>query len=131
LIKVSKHTTVFPISLAILVILLHMFMPHDHHLDTSFTETDQSCNSHENEKGNRSAFPTHCHAFNVLDFEKSRASVNTTHEFAKSDFHTFEITNPNPSRLTGTNLRYSDFQDQPIITDFQKLSLLRAPPLLV
>jgi hypothetical protein len=108
-----------------------MFMPHDHHLDTSFTDTDQTCNSHENEAENRSAFPTHCHAFNVLDFEKSRASVNTSHEFTTSDFHTIEITNPNPSGLTVTNLRYSDFQKLPPTADFRKLSLLRAPPSLV
>jgi hypothetical protein len=127
LIKVSKHTTVFPVSLAILVILLHMFMPHDHHLDTSFTDTDQSCNSHENETENRSTFPAHCHAFNILDFEKSRASVNTSHEFTTSDFHTVEIT----SGLIATNLRYSDFLELPLTVDFQKLSLLRAPPSLV
>ena len=129
--KDYKYIAVFSLWVASLIILVHLFIPHDHHNDNSFIETDGTCTSHENESETRSAFPTHCHAFNVLAFENNKTSVVPTQEFPVSEFISSENTDPVLCYPTGIILQYSDLKELQQNAAFKKLSLLRAPPSLV
>ena len=46
------------------VIILHMFIPHDHHYDIA-TEIGH----HHNDKNSTNENPFHCHYFNNIDFD--------------------------------------------------------------
>jgi hypothetical protein len=127
--KVLKHTAVFSLWLACLVILAHLFVPHDHHSDSFFTETEGSCTSHKAES--RSGLPTHCHAFNDLAFDKGRPSVVINSDLPTSDLHPFEVINSATNLLSGSTFRYSIFRNSYISTDSPELSQLRGPPSLV
>jgi hypothetical protein len=115
----------------ILVILLHLVVPHDHHSDSSFTEVDGTCTSHGDETETKSTFPHHCHAFNDLTFDKSRILVKHNNCFSTPDFLYFEIINPISAALTGVDYRYPAFLRFIKNVDSLCFSLLRAPPSLV
>jgi hypothetical protein len=68
--KFFKKIAVLFLWLAVIIIMAHAVVPHDHHSEFSGSFPDTSCNAHENGVGNNRPLPLHCHAFNDLVCEK-------------------------------------------------------------
>jgi hypothetical protein len=68
--KFFRKVAVLLLWLAMIIIMAHAVVPHDHHAEFSCSIPDKSCNSHENGAENHAPLPLHCHAFNDLVCEK-------------------------------------------------------------
>lgn len=69
--KVIKIIPVFFLWFAWLVVIAHLIIPHDHHLNDSFATKQDICPVSDGKTGHSSGFPLHCHAFNDLTSEKA------------------------------------------------------------
>lgn len=69
--KVIKIVPVFFLWFAWLVVMAHMVIPHDHHLNDSFATRQDMCPVSNGETGRNNLPPLHCHAFNDLASEKA------------------------------------------------------------
>jgi len=127
--RISGHINTILMGLAIAVIILHLFIPHDHHPDAFYAETDTDCTSHQ-ESETRSTFPGHCHALNDLAFDKSRQSVANVQHFLNSDLPVAEHALSIPSQASFSKLLFSDQSNAPLQDQILSLFLLRAPPSL-
>jgi hypothetical protein len=68
--KVAKSIRAFFLLLAAMTVVVHMVIPHDHHLSGSAGGQKNSCHSSNERSHHRPLFPAHCHAFNDLAAEK-------------------------------------------------------------
>jgi hypothetical protein len=68
--KFFKNISTRFLWLAVIIIMVHSVIPHDHHPEYSGSNPDTSCNAAENEAGHHPSLPLHCHAFNDLVCEK-------------------------------------------------------------
>ena len=68
--KFIKKFQIFFLLLACLAIVVHMIIPHDHHLSDSTAGQDDSCPVSDNTPGHKTGFPIHCHALHDLASEK-------------------------------------------------------------
>jgi hypothetical protein len=107
---------------ALLVMILHMIIPHDHH--DSEVGRIGSCtvpaSNHEHP-----VFPAHCHALNVLVSEKILIVKSIDfHYIIVPDRSVFDFVNKD--LICFTDQMHIDFFPQAVIPDS---SLLRAPPL--
>jgi hypothetical protein len=127
--RLAGHINTFLMGLAIAVIILHLFIPHDHHPDAFYAETDTECTSHS-ESESRTTFPGHCHALNDLAFDKSRISVVNVQHFPHSDVPAVEQAFSIPSQASFSKLLLSDQRNAPLQDQILCLFLLRAPPSL-
>jgi hypothetical protein len=127
--KVFKNITSFSLWLAMLVIIAHQFIPHDHHLGHIYPEKGEACSTtHEAESENPSNLPLHCHAFNNLTLEKNTAPVTPNIHVIALYFIVVKVHHPITPGLVIINRCFADFQEPLIKIDFLKLSSLRAPP---
>jgi hypothetical protein len=127
--KVFKNITSFSLWLAMLVIIAHQFIPHDHHLGHIYPEKGEACSTtHEAESENPSNLPLHCHAFNNLTLEKNTAPVTPNIHVIALYFIVVKVHHPITPDLVIINRCFADFQEPLIKIDFLKLSSLRAPP---
>jgi|WetSurMetagenome_2_1015567.scaffolds.fasta_scaffold593138_1 hypothetical protein len=69
--KFKKKIPVFSLWLACIAIVVHMIIPHDHHLSDSSACQDESCPVSDNTPGHKTGFPIHCHALHDLTSEKA------------------------------------------------------------
>jgi hypothetical protein len=127
--RLAGHINTFLMGLAIAVIILHLFIPHDHHPDAFYAETDTDCTSHS-ESENRTTFPGHCHALNDLAFDKSRISVANVQYLPHSDLPAVEKAFSIPAQASFSELLFSDQRNAPFQDQTLSLFLLRAPPSL-
>jgi hypothetical protein len=127
--RLSGHINTILMGLAIAVIILHLFIPHDHHPDAFYAETDTACTSHQ-ESETKTTFPGHCHALNDLAFDKSRHTVSNIQHFQNSDFPALEVFLSIPTQASHTKLLHSDLRNVPFQDQILRLFLLRAPPSL-
>jgi len=127
--KFFKNIAVFSLWLAGLVIMSHLFIPHDHHSDSSVFSKENDCHAENMKHHSKSpAFPLHCHALNDLTFEKTTTVFFANNNIPTCDlfFHSFVesvISNPASSCVN-----FKDFHIPLIETDFLRLSPFRAPP---
>jgi len=127
--KVSKNITTFSLWLAMLVIVAHQFIPHDHHLGHIYPEKGEACSdAHEGESENTSKLPLHCHAFNNLTFAKNTAPVAPNIHVIALYFVVVDVFNSITPVFVILKSSFADFQEPLIKIDFLKLSSLRAPP---
>jgi hypothetical protein len=70
--KILKYTSVIFLWFAGLTLCAHLLLPHDHHIDSTFSSQNENCPASDNESGHHPGFPVHCHAFNDLVSEKFR-----------------------------------------------------------
>jgi hypothetical protein len=72
--KAAHHISNFLLLLSVLIINLHLIVPHDHHRDILNPDLKHSCPVQENRNGH-TKFPEHCSMLNdmsnVLAFEAS------------------------------------------------------------
>jgi len=68
--KVIKPIRAFFLLLAAMAVVVHMVIPHDHHLSGSSAGLKNSCSMSHERSHHRPLFPAHCHAFNDLAAEK-------------------------------------------------------------
>lgn len=68
--KFVRKVAVLLLWLAVIIVMAHSVVPHDHHTEFSVSIPDTSCNAHENRPGNHHPLPIHCRAFNDLVCEK-------------------------------------------------------------
>lgn len=66
--------------LAVILLCAHQIIPHDHHIASPYADLDKNCPASENKSEHHTGFPVHCHVFNDLVSEKSRAiNVSPNH----------------------------------------------------
>lgn len=68
--KVIKSIRAFSLLLAGMAIVVHMIIPHDHHLAATVIGVKESCPFSQHKSEHHPFFPAHCHAFNDLAAEK-------------------------------------------------------------
>lgn len=68
--KTIKYLPLFFMLLAWMVLTAHQVIPHDHHLNDSYTNKEDNCPVSESKTDHNKGFPLHCHAFNDLTSEK-------------------------------------------------------------
>ena len=130
--KVFKNITTFSLWLAMLVIIAHQFIPHDHHLGHIYPEKGETCSTtHDGDSENTSKLPLHCHAFNNLTLEKNTTLVAPSIHDIAFYFIDVKIYHSITPGSVIINRCFSDFQEPLIKIDFLKLSSLRAPPAIV
>ncbi|MHB8136139.1 MAG: hypothetical protein ACYDH1_18175 [Anaerolineaceae bacterium] len=130
--KVFKNITSFSLWLAMLVIIAHQFIPHDHHLGHISPEKGEACSTtHGGESENTSKLPLHCHAFNNLTFAKNTAPVAPNIHVIAYYFIDVKVYHSITPDFVFINRFFPDFQEPLIKLDFLKLSSLRAPPAIV
>jgi hypothetical protein len=125
--KIYKYTSVFFLWLAALTLCGHLLLPHDHHIDGSFSGQNENCPASNSESGHHSGFPVHCHAFNDLVTERFRVfqilpdnQYNLNAFISSSEKIAFD--------LSVYCVRIIDLQ-KPFINSYAlELFLLRAPP---
>ncbi len=74
---INRKIQHFSLLLAVLIIIAHMVIPHDHHLAGTIPGQDETCPYSKNNTGNHKGFPVHCHAFNDLNAEKATSFTLT------------------------------------------------------
>lgn len=85
---INRKIQHFSLLLAVLIIIAHMIIPHDHHLAGTIPGQDDTCPFSKEETGNHEGFPIHCHAFNDLSAEEASTLVFSAY------FHfTFDLLN--------------------------------------
>ena len=124
---VVKSIRAFLLLLAGLAIVVHMIVPHDHHLPGPVNGLKESCALSNEKSDHRHSFPIHCNVFNDLAAEKISPVVVkmvTQTSYASVIWHPDQI-------LQGLNLllKVKENTGKPFpdiyIPDF---SQLRAPP---
>lgn len=127
--KILKYISGISLWIAGLALSTHLLIPHDHHINESFSYEDNNCPVSENKSGHKPVFPPHCHAFNDFASEKERLlqiSQNLQFNFISADSFS-EAFDPALQIRCGSII---DFQ-KPIFDSFTlELNLLRAPPAL-
>lgn len=68
--KVIKSIRAFLLLLAAMAVVVHLVIPHDHHLSGSESGLKNSCHASHDRSHHRPLFPAHCNAFNDLAAEK-------------------------------------------------------------
>jgi hypothetical protein len=68
--KVIISIRAFSLLLAALAVVVHMVIPHDHHLPGMAGGLKNTCHVSHERSHHRPLFPAHCHAFNDLAAEK-------------------------------------------------------------
>jgi hypothetical protein len=127
--KVFKNMGVFALWLAGLVIMAHLFIPHDHHSPESFGSREVSCPASGHESDNHSRFPGHCHALNDLASEK--ALIYTFFfNFRYVYFLREEIAPTNTSELYLHSYNILVLPEHLPVSHLLELSPFRAPPVL-
>ncbi len=71
--KIIKYVPVLFVWLAGLILIVHQVIPHDHHIASAYTDQDNKCPVTDQNSGDKTGLPVHCHAFNDLFQEKSRS----------------------------------------------------------
>jgi hypothetical protein len=127
--KVIKIIPVYFLWFAWLVVMAHLIIPHDHHLNDSFGTKDDICPVSNGKTGHSSHAPLHCHAFNDLTSEKATtfllAKVLQDEDFIISRFSDISAFGLQIHGVTICNLQ-KPCRD----LYFLEFSLLRAPPSL-
>jgi hypothetical protein len=127
--KSGKHLSGFFLWIAILAIIAHGIIPHDHHSGIICAHQEEPCPASGSESGHHSEYPIHCHALNDITAEKivnyiSISVIQHFNVFIPLFSDDFSI-NPGASYLTVPDFR-KPFRD-PYLIEF---SSLRAPPAL-
>ncbi len=127
--KAVKHITSLSMWLAVLAMLAHMVIPHDHHISETFSDQKQNCPASHHQNGEKPEFPVHCHAFNDLASEKPRSfhiSQNITEGFVAPAILPDNLAvEPQVSPAS-----FFDFQTPVSGSYFHRKYLSRAPPSL-
>jgi hypothetical protein len=127
--KFIKNIPVFFLFVAVLAILAHTIIPHDHHPVDSVASQEDACPVSHDKTHEHSGFPVHCHACNVLTTEKTSMLVvirNIQSKYFVSD-GIYDLTG---LKLYIFEIRIFDFPTIPFKSDITDLSSLRAPPSL-
>jgi hypothetical protein len=124
---INKKIQHFSLLLALLIIIAHMIIPHDHHLAGVLPGQADTCPYPENETGNHRGFPIHCHAFNDLKAEEAYSFVFSA--FIHLDFNLLnsapDIYSPELNFFTAGHTEIPGSIPD-LFSD--NISLLRAPP---
>jgi hypothetical protein len=117
--------------LAVVVIMAHTVIPHDHHTESSCAIPDASCNAQENGNSHHNPLPVHCHAFNDLVCEKFSFSFFKLHHSAYSYLSiSVQIVSANVAR-TGMIVRFYDIQFPLASSGLTASDPFRAPPFFI
>jgi hypothetical protein len=125
--KILKYVPVIFLWLAGLTLSAHMLIPHDHHLDDTYSSRESNCTDPCNKSDNSPVFPVHCHAFNDLASEKLRLYQ------ISQDIQLFFVASgviPDTDKPVSDKscVRVIDFQKPVFVTYALESALLRAPP---
>jgi hypothetical protein len=129
--KILKKVAVMFLWLAVIIIMGHTVIPHDHHTEYSGSIPDASCNANENEAGNHHSLPLHCHAFNDLVCEKFTFLFfklhNTSTNYLPLSAHLVSIVIFGTQRL----VIFHDRQFPLISSELTASDPFRAPPFII
>lgn len=67
---IIKSIRAFFLLVAMVALVFHMIIPHDHHLAGSAVGVKESCPISSNKSDHRPIFPVHCHVFNDMAAER-------------------------------------------------------------
>lgn len=122
---------IFPLWLAGLVIMAHLFIPHDHHSETSVFNMEEACHSKGDDSHHHTPFqPFHCHALNDLAFKNTSQVLLTDNNFPTCDLFTFSFFDSVTAASNSSKIRTKDFQNPFINIYFLKVTSFRGPPSL-
>jgi hypothetical protein len=117
--------------LAVIIIIAHTVIPHDHHAEFSGSIPDSTCNAHENGSGNHHSIPLHCHSLNDLVCEKFTFNFINLH---RTSFSYLPISaNVVSVTVTQTN-RLVSFHDRQFPLAGSEMAVsdpFRAPPFFI
>jgi hypothetical protein len=68
--RIFRSVCIFFFLLAGVATVVHMIIPHDHHLADPVTGQQDKCPASNGKSSHHTGFPVHCHAFNDLAAEK-------------------------------------------------------------
>ena len=127
-----KNIAVFSLWLAGFVIIVHSFIPHDHHSDCSVFNKENECQADNTRHPVKiPVFPFHCHALNELTFERTPSNIIVNNNIPVCDLFILSFFDSVISVSALSNLRIKGFQKPLIEKKFLLLSPFRAPPVFV
>jgi hypothetical protein len=125
--RIVRNSGVLLIFLAVLALVSHMIIPHNHHLAESDTLNEGKCPFPFNDPNHHSGFPFHCHAFNDLASEKV-VSYYFVRNIQSRDFVPGSIFDLDVTNLKISCSRFFDVLELPLDSFILEFSSLRAPP---
>jgi hypothetical protein len=69
--KNTRPTGIFALWFALIIILAHQIIPHDHHSTDLYGDKEVSCPVSQERPSHNNGLPVHCHAFNELTAEET------------------------------------------------------------
>ncbi len=115
--------------LAGLTVIVHMIIPHDHHLYDIYSYPVDKCPTSEKNTGHRPGIPVNCNSLNDLASEKLKPIQILQN--IKFSFITFSILIDTPAfKLQSSCISLIDFSKSILDSYILEFSLLRAPPAL-
>jgi hypothetical protein len=130
--KVFKNIAIFSLWFAGLVILAHLFIPHDHHPDCYVSGNQEAC--HAGNAGhpiNSHGFPLHCHALNELTIEKTATVLFVPCNIPTCNLFFLSFAESIVPEIPCPGVRIKDLHKPVADSDYQRLSSFRAPPSLI
>ncbi len=127
---INRKIQHFSLLLAVLIIIAHMIIPHDHHLAGINPGQDDTCPYSKGETGNHKGFPIHCHAFNELSAEEASTLVFSAYFHFTFDLLTSSAGPYHPD-LSINSARHFEIRGAIPGLYTRSISLLRAPPYIV
>jgi len=130
--RIIENIAGFSLWLAGVVIIVHSFVPHDHHSDCSVFNKENECQSDNTQHPVKiPVFPLHCHALNELTFERTPSNFVVNNDIPVCDLFILSFFDSVISASALSNIRIKDFQKPLIENEFLRLSPFRAPPVFV
>jgi hypothetical protein len=127
--NIKKVRTIF-MCIAVLAIIMHMVIPHDHHQADSFACQDRECPVSDDNGGHHTGMPVHCHACNDLTSEKSVILVVVSH-FESKCFIAGNSVHYMAPVLNQANYTENKISGNHTDSVYPGINLLRAPPSII
>jgi hypothetical protein len=67
----KRYTGIFTLWFALIIILAHQIIPHDHHSTDLYGDKEEGCPVSHEMPVHKNGLPVHCHAFNDLTAEET------------------------------------------------------------
>lgn len=128
--KITNKLRIALLIIAVLAVVVHMVIPHDHHPAELFACEDTECPVSDSTDDHNTGVPVHCHACNDLTSEKSVIMVVVNHFESKCFLACGNDNCRKPvlpeAFFTGNAItrKHSD-------SDYPDIYLLRAPPSII
>gem|GEM_PF-1283892 len=127
--KSGKYLSGLFLWIAIMAIIAHGIIPHDHHSGSICAQQEESCPESGHEQDHHSGFPIHCHVLNDITSEKTINTAATT-AIQQIDLFISLVSDDFETALKGSNRALPDFNTPPGNPCLLECLSLRAPPAL-